>query len=81
VIAGPPDGAGTEGLARVARELATPETVLLYADGGPGQAWLGERLEFMRTAGPVAGKAAAYLCENFACRLPVTEPGELRKAL
>jgi len=81
VIAGPPDGAGTEGLARVARELATPETVLLYADGGPGQEWLGERLEFMRTAGPVAGKAAAYVCENFACRLPVTEPVELRKAL
>jgi hypothetical protein len=81
VIAGALDDAGTEALARVARELATPETVLLYADGGPGQAWLGERLEFMRTAGPVAGKAAAYLCENFACRLPVTESGELRKAL
>ncbi len=65
--------AGDGELARVARELAAPETALLYADGGAGQAWLGERLEFIRAAVPV--------CENFACKLPVTEPGELRKAL
>jgi uncharacterized protein YyaL (SSP411 family) len=81
VIAGPPAESGTEALARVARELATPETALLYADGGLGQAWLGERLEFMRTAGPVQGKPAAYVCEDYVCRLPVTEPEELRKAL
>ena len=54
---------------------------LLYADGGEGQAWLGERLEFIRAAGPVDGKPAAYVCENFACRLPVTDPVELRRAL
>jgi uncharacterized protein YyaL (SSP411 family) len=76
VIAGKPD---TE-LARAARSLATPETVLLYADGSPGQTWLGDRLEFIRTAGPVEGKAAAYVCENFACRLPVTDAEQLRRS-
>jgi len=79
VIAGSPDDAATEPLASVARELATPETVLLYADGGPGQAWLGEHLDFLRTVEP--RKPAVYVCENFACRLPVTDPAELRKAL
>jgi len=79
VIAGPPEAA--EPLARVARELAAPGTVLLYADGGPGQAWLAERLAFMRSAAMAGGKPAAYLCENFVCQLPITDPGELRKAL
>jgi uncharacterized protein YyaL (SSP411 family) len=81
VIAGHLDEEGTEALARVARELATPDTVLLYADAGPGQAWLAERLKFMRSAVPLNGRPAAYVCENFACRLPVTQPEELRKEL
>jgi uncharacterized protein YyaL (SSP411 family) len=81
VIAGAPGDAGTEALARVARELAAPETVLLYADGGAGQEWLGERIEFIRTVGPLDGKPAAYVCEDFACRLPVTDAEELRREL
>jgi len=29
----------------------------------------------------VEGKAAAYVCENFSCRMPVTGAGELAAAL
>ncbi len=75
VIAGAPEEA--EALARVAREMATPETVLLYADGGPGQAWLAERVGLPA----LSEKAAAYVCENFACKLPIANPEELRATL
>jgi hypothetical protein len=75
------NGEGAAELARTAREMAGPETVLLYADGGDGQAWLAERLEFIRNLRGVDGRAAVYVCENFACRLPVTDAGELRRML
>jgi hypothetical protein len=81
VIAGPLQDPATQVLAWVARQAATPDTALLYADSGPGQQWLAERLDFIRTATPVGGKAAAYVCENFTCLLPITDPEELRRQL
>jgi uncharacterized protein YyaL (SSP411 family) len=29
----------------------------------------------------VAGRAAAYVCQGFACRMPVAEPAALRELL
>jgi hypothetical protein len=81
VIAGPLAEPATQALSRVARELATLDTVLLYADGAEGQAWLSEKVPFVRSAVPIDGKPAAYVCENFACRLPITDAGDLRKQL
>jgi uncharacterized protein YyaL (SSP411 family) len=30
---------------------------------------------------PVGGKATAYICENYACMKPVTDPAELEDSL
>jgi uncharacterized protein YyaL (SSP411 family) len=65
-------------------EVVAPPTahrLLLLADGGPGQQWLAERLEFLRTVAPVDGKPAAYVCENFTCQEPTTDPEKLRALL
>jgi uncharacterized protein YyaL (SSP411 family) len=60
-------------LARVVRSRFRPHLVL--AGGDPAGVPLLEGRE------PVEGRAAAYVCEHFACRRPVTEPAELEALL
>jgi uncharacterized protein YyaL (SSP411 family) len=65
-------GEDTRALERVVREQLRPHVVLA---GGSGDVPLLEGRE------PVDGRAAAYVCERFACLRPVTEPDELRSLL
>ena len=64
-------------LERVVREAFRPHVVLAGSapEGGDGAVPLLEG----RT--PVAGRAAAYVCERFACKAPVTGPGDLETLL
>ena len=66
---------GLEELASVVRASFRPHLVLA---GGPEGT---ERPDLMRERTAVDGRPAAYVCENFACRRPVTEPDELGAAL
>ena len=77
MVAGDPADAATRALLDTARHEYLPNKVLLLADGGAGQKWLAERLEVMRDARPLNGIPAAYVCENFTCRLPVSDSAEL----
>jgi uncharacterized protein YyaL (SSP411 family) len=66
-------GDETAELERVVRARFRPHLVLAggAADGVP----------LLEGREPVDGRAAAYVCENFACKMPVTEPGELERLL
>ena len=81
VIAGPRDSAETKALLREVHARYMPNRTLILADGAEGQAWLGERLEFLQTAAPMGGKPAAFVCENFVCQLPTNDPAKLRELL
>ncbi len=70
--------AGSDGLrelAAVVRSGFRPHLVL--AGGLEGT----ERPELLRERSAVDGRPAAYVCENFACRRPVTAPDELAATL
>jgi uncharacterized protein len=62
-------------LAGVVRSAHRPHVVLA---GGPEGS---ERPELLRERPAVEGKPAAYVCEHFACKQPVTEPEELEAQL
>ena len=60
-------------LEHVVRTAFRPHVVLA---GGPA-----DGVPLLAGREPVGGRAAAYVCERFACRRPVTEPEELRQLL
>ena len=74
-------GEEIEPLDRAVRSRFRPHLVLAatLATDGHGDTEGGPALLHGRT--PVEGRAAAYVCENFACRRPVTEPEELAALL
>ncbi|HWI06878.1 MAG TPA: thioredoxin domain-containing protein [Solirubrobacteraceae bacterium] len=69
-------GADRAPLVRAVRARFRPHLVLA---GGDGEEAGGVPLLEGRTA--VDGRAAAYVCEQFTCKRPVTEPGELEQLL
>jgi uncharacterized protein YyaL (SSP411 family) len=81
VIAGPANAAGTRALLREVHARFMPNRLLLLADSGPSQKWLGERLEFIQAMKPTGGKPTAFVCENFVCQMPETDPVKLRAQL
>jgi hypothetical protein len=81
VIAGNKDAPETKALLREVNRHFLPNTILVLADGTDGQKYLGEKNEAIRAMSPIDGKPAAYVCENFTCKAPVTDPKQLAELL
>jgi hypothetical protein len=81
VIAGKIDNEGTKALLEEVHRHFLPNKILILADGGDGQKFFSENNEAIRAMSPVDSKPAAYVCENFACKAPVTDPKALAELL
>ena len=66
-----------EALVDVLRTRLLPAAVRVVAEPGAGT----ELTPLLAERGTVDGAATAYVCERFACRLPVTDPEALRTQL
>lgn len=81
VIAGQLEEADTKAMLDEVNRHFIPSKLLILADGGAGQKFFAERVEFMKSVRPIHGKATAYVCANFVCQLPTTEVPALAKLL
>ena len=77
VVAGKIDDNETKALLAEVHRHFLPRKILILADGSEGQKFFSEKNEAISAMSPVDGKPAAYVCENFTCKAPVTD----RKAL
>ncbi len=81
VLAGDAGADDTRALAGEVARHYIPNKVLMLADGRDGQQWPGGKLDILRDAGTLEGKAAAYVCEDFTCKLPTSDVAKLRVIL
>src|SRR5258705_8941434 len=81
VIAGKKDSPETKALVKEVRRHFLPNTIVILADANEGQKYLGERNKAVRAMSLVEGKPAAYVCENFTCKAPVTDVKRLSDLL
>jgi len=81
VIAGPRHDPATEAMLAVIHRNFLPRTVSLLVSGEKERDRLSELAPFVREMVPVDGKTTAYVCRQYACQAPVTDPGEMEKLL
>jgi hypothetical protein len=81
VLAGDPAAADFCALAAVLHERLAPPRVVLAATGRETQPWLTSHAPWLAAMNLREGPAAAYVCDNYRCRLPAMTSEELRSAL
>ena len=81
IIAGIPNAQDTAELLKEVHSRFIPNKVLMLADGDDGQRALASRIPVLESIGMLEGKAAAYVCENYTCQLPTTDPTVLARLL
>jgi uncharacterized protein len=80
VIAGERSDPEARAMVREVARRFLPRKVVLW--NAPDEAKTLHRLApFVKAQGPVGGAPAAYVCENYACRAPVTSAAELGRLL
>ena len=73
IIAGRAEAPDTRAMLREVHSRFMPNKIVLLADGGIGQQTLASQLDFIQSVKMIDGKATAYICENYVCRLPTSD--------
>ena len=77
VLVGAPGAEDMRALERVLARHYLPASVSILRPAGRSNDATARRLPWLAAMGLVDGRAAAYVCQNFTCRAPVTDPDAL----
>jgi len=81
-VVGQKNAEDTRSLLKAIHTRFLPNRVISLLDPGSEKAVeLARRIPLLTGREPVEGKATAYVCQNYACQLPVTDPEKLIKQL
>lgn len=81
VIAGHPEDERTQEMIRILRGRFLPQTTVILHPAGPEGEAARALMPVIADKTIIEGLPAVYLCENFACKAPITDPERLRIAL
>jgi uncharacterized protein YyaL (SSP411 family) len=81
VIVGDPDAGDTRSLLASVRETYLPHAAVLLVEPGANGDLIRTIAPFAEPYVPVDGKAAAYVCRDFTCQFPTTDPTKLSELL
>ena len=79
VIVGDPSQPDFRALTAVLHEKLAPRRVLLAITSEADRAWLTQRSPWLAEMKTTNARATVYVCEQFTCQAPVTEPAQLRQ--
>jgi len=81
IIAGSADDPLTKELLREVHSRFIPNKIILLADGENGQKILASYIPFIESVKMIDRKSTAYICENYACKLPTSDVSTVAELL
>ena len=81
VIAGDPEAEDTVRMIEVVTKQFLPNKVVLLSPADARSSNVFDLVDFLKDYGSMNGQATAYVCQNYACKKPTTDAGELVRML
>ena len=81
IVAGRADAPHTKALLKEVHSRFIPNKIILLADGEEGQKTLASYVPFIENVHMINGRSTAYICEDYTCQLPTSDPKIVAKLL
>jgi uncharacterized protein YyaL (SSP411 family) len=81
IVVGSLNDPHTRALIKLIHSHFIPNKILMLADGADGQMFLAKFIPFIGALKSIDGRPTAYVCENYTCQLPTSDPAVVTQLL